>query len=284
MTTEKALAASMECGFEECVVETRDGALLRVRGARTPVPVRAELLVTHGMGEHCGRYAHVAGALAARGVRVHSYDLRGHGRSSGRRADAVRYEVFLEDLRMLHERVRASGLPVFLFGHSLGGQITARFLECDRPPVAGAVIASPWLRLAFDPPRWKLALARLAPGWRQSTGVQPENLSRDPAHVDSLPETELVNHSISARMFFAVRAGGEAALAAAGDIRLPLLLLHGDADRVTSWKATRDFHARAGSADKTLKIYAGAVHEMHNDLVREEVLRDIGQWIEARVK
>ena len=273
-------------GGEEFFAAARDGGRLWVRTMDPAAKARAELLVTHGLGEHLARYAHVAAAMTARGIRVHRYDLRGHGRSSGRRGDVERPDVFLDDLQMLHARAAGSGLPVFLYGHSMGGQLTLRFLERDRPAVAGAAIASPWLRLAFDPPPWKLAVARLArrvwPAWTLGTGMRPERLSRDPAHVATIPDLELMHHRISARMFFAVRAGGEAALAGAREVCAPLLLLHGDADPVTSWQATREFHASAGSVDKTLRIYEGAVHEMHNDLVRAEVLRDIGEWIEAR--
>ncbi len=280
-------AASEGCSFTDSAVDAGDGARLHLRVAELAGPIRADVLLTHGLGEHAGRYAHVAAALAARGFRLLAYDLRGHGRSSGRRGDVEKYERFLDDLRAVQAQAPWSGRPVFLFGHSLGGQVTLRYLQRDRPPVAGAIVASPWLRLAFDPPRWKLARARaalrFAPGLRFSTGMRLERLSRDAAHLQALPDPHLMSHRISARMYFAVSAAGELALRCGGDIQVPLLLLHGDADSITHWRTTEELCSQPGLAEKTLKIYAGALHEAHNDVGRDRVLGDVVEWIEARL-
>jgi len=151
----------------------------------------------------------------------------------------------------------------------------------------GAVIASPWLRLAFNPPRWKVAVARAAmrlwPRFAQNTDMRFERLSRDQAHLASFPDPALVHRRISARMYFAMLEGGEKLLAAAGQVRTPLFLLHGDDDPVTSHHATCEFFERVGSADKTLRIYPASRHETHNDLDRAEVLRESGEWIAARL-
>lgn len=273
--------------WAETEVRAKDGAVLQVRVAGVVGVVRAEILLTHGLGEHAGRYGHVARALGQRGFQVTAYDLRGHGRSSGRRGDVLRYGELLDDLHGVRATLGSPGAPVFLFGHSLGGQLTLRYLQRDRPEVAGAIVASPWLRLAFAPPRWTLTLARAAlrwaPGWRFPTGANLEKLTRDPAHVLALPEAHLMSHRISARMFFAVVAEGERALAERARIGVPLLLLHGDADPVTHWRSTEAFARECGPAETTLKIYPGVRHETHNDLGREQVLRDVGDWIEARL-
>src|SRR4051812_21275077 len=136
----------------------RGRARLFVRTAQLDTPPRAEVLLTHGLGEHSGRYTHVAAALARRGLRMCAYDLRGHGRSDGPRGDA-RYEDLLDDLAQLHAQVAESGRPVFLMGHSMGAQISLSFLLSGPVECRGAVIAAPWLRLAFEPPRWRTALA-----------------------------------------------------------------------------------------------------------------------------
>jgi acylglycerol lipase len=268
------------------VVE-RGGVALHFRVAEVAGPVRAEVLLTHGLGEHAGRYAHVAAALAARGIRVMAYDLRGHGRSSGRRGDVEKYDDFLDDLRAVSAQAPWSGRPVFLFGHSLGGQITLRYLQRDRPAVAGAIVASPWLRLAFAPPRWKLALARVAmrvaPGLRFSTGMRVERLSRDAAHVQAMADPHLMSQRISARMYFAVAEAAAVALRGAGDIQVPLLLLHGDADPVTHWRTTETFSQVPGPAERTLRIYPGVLHEAHNDVGRDRVLQDVADWIVRQV-
>jgi alpha-beta hydrolase superfamily lysophospholipase len=260
---------------------------LFTRSAEPAGRARATLILTHGLGEHSNRYGHVAAACVERGWEVVAWDLRGHGRSSGPRGDVADYGEFIEDLATVCTHYRVAGRPLFLFAHSLGGQITLRFLQEKAVDCRGAVIASPWLRLAFEPPWWKLALARLAtrvwPGFVQPTGHRPERLSRDRLHMTSFPDPELVHHGISARMFFAVCDAGEQVLANAAALNTPLLLLHGDADPVTSHHATCEFFEHAGSADKTLRIFPDTRHETHNDLGRAEVIREVGDWIEARV-
>ncbi|HEY3835094.1 MAG TPA: alpha/beta hydrolase [Bryobacteraceae bacterium] len=260
---------------------------LFTREARAVGPERALVVLTHGLGEHSGRYGHVAAALAARGFSVVGWDLRGHGQSSGNRGDVADSEWLVDDLAAVCARFRRKETPLFLFAHSLGGQIALRLLERDSGVCRGAVIASPWLRLAFDPPRWKVMLGRFAmhlwPRFAQPTGMRLERLSRDAAHMASFPDKALMHQRISARMYFAMRTGGERVLAAAAGLRTPLLLLHGDDDPVTSHHATGEFFERVGSADRTLRIFPAARHEMHNDLVRAEVLREAGDWIEARL-
>lgn len=292
MTTENVPAARPEmipqrsCEFDEGKIETRDGLRLRLRTAILSGPVRAELLVTHGLGEHAGRYTHVAAALAERGIRVTAYDLRGHGRSPGARVDVERYELLLDDLRAVLDRVRAAGRPVFLLGHSLGAQVTLRLLQREQLPVVGAIVLAPWIWLAFEPPWWKLILARLAlryfPQLRFPTGMKIEGLTRDRAHVEAMMDADLVTHSISARMYFAVCEQGERVLRESNRLATPVFLAHGDSDPVTHWRATEELYVRPGPAEKIFKAYSDAVHELHNDTIREEVLRDIGDWIVAR--
>lgn len=271
---------------EEYLSVAREGRLF-ARQARPQGPERALVVLVHGFGEHSGRYGHVAESLVARDFSVVGWDLRGHGRSSGARGDIAGRGCLVDDLAAICARYRRKSLPLFIFAHSLGGQIALQLLENDPAICRGAVIASPWLRLAFDPSPWKLSLAwvamRVWPGFAQRTSVRRERLSRDFAHLSSFPDADLMHHRISARMYFAARAAGEQAFAAAGRLRTPLLLLHGDDDPVTSHHATCEFFERAGSADKTLRIFPASRHETHNDLDRDQVLREAGDWIEARV-
>jgi alpha-beta hydrolase superfamily lysophospholipase len=249
--------------------------------------VRAEVVLTHGLGEHGARYEHVAECLAARQIRLIVYDLRGHGRSGGRRGDAPGYTALIEDLqRVISLCPRGEG-PIFLMGHSLGGQITLQYLLQHADSVAGAIIASPWLRLAFAPARWRVVLARLMlrwwPSFPQKTPTGPMRLSRDLAHLATLPLPNLIHHRITARLFFAIDQAGRELLEAAPRLQMPLLLMHGEADEVTSPEATRDFFQRVGTREKRLILFPDALHETHNDLCRDQVLGEITNWLMERL-
>ncbi|HSI11657.1 MAG TPA: lysophospholipase [Chthoniobacter sp.] len=271
---------------EEILPATQDARLF-TRLARPSGEPRAWVIMVHGLGEHMGRYGHVAAYLVERGFAVVGWDLRGHGRSSGARGDVTGGELLVDDLALVCRHFRPRDVPLFLFAHSLGGQIALHLLERDSAVCRGAVIASPWLRLAFNPPIWKLIIARVAmriwPGFVQARGFRSERLSRDAAHLASFPDLDLVHQRISARMYFWLRAGGERLFAGANTVHTPLLLLLGDDDPVTSHHASCDFFERLGSADKTLRIYPGARHETHNELERAQVLREVGDWMEARL-
>lgn len=293
MTTENppgpkvsTVATSLWPAAEEGSLPGCDGTPLFFRAARPPGPARAGILITHGLGEHSTRYGHVATFLVARGFAVYAWDLRGHGRSAGARGDVADDALLVRDFAAVHARFREETRRLFLFAHSLGGQIVLRYLQENEVACPGAVIASPWLRLAFDPPWWKLALARLAmrcwPGFVQHTGNRWHRLSRDREHMASFPDLDLVHRRISARLYFAARATGERVLANAPRLRTPLLLLHGADDPITSHHATTEFFERAGSADKTLRIFPDTRHETHNDLARAQVLREARDWLEAR--
>ncbi len=275
--------------------KSADGVLLHGRmacpGAKAGDGVcRGVVIITHGFGEHSGRYGHVITALVAARFCVVTYDLRGHGRSTGRRGDAAGFTSFLEDLQGVVREVRAlRSEPIFLYGHSFGGLITLRFLQEYPGEVEGAIAASPWIQLAFKPPAWKLALGRVAlrlcPGLRQFTGMKPSRLSRDQTFLATLPDLHLSHHHLSARLFFSTLE--TCTLLEGGDQLLdgPLLLIHGESDPITSWQATRAFRERCVEGREcpvTFKLYPETMHETHNDLNRNEVLADVVAWLEVQ--
>jgi acylglycerol lipase len=278
---------SIPIDFEGGFVPGRKGRQVFERVAKLASPVRAEVVLTHGLGEHSERYGHVAQAFAEHGFRLRAYDLYGHGRSAGVRGDAPDYETFLEDLACVLAGMPGDGRPLFLMGHSFGAQVTLNFLARRKCACRGAVIASPWLRLAFRPPFWRVALAhvmaRFWPSFRQRTPHDRRRLSRDLAHLAGLPGAELMHRRLSARLYFTLVREGRAALAAAPGLEVPLFLLHGGDDPVTSVAATTEFFERAGSTDKTFTVYPQARHETLNDLCRTQVMREMAAWIEARL-
>ncbi len=266
----------------------RDGTRLFVRVSEPGGgEARGAILLTHGMGEHSGRYGHVVRHLNEAGLRVMTWDLRGHGRSEGRRGDIRGYDLLVDDLLEVWRLAAAEGGAVFLYGHSMGGQITLNFAVRHQPAAAGLIITSPWLQLAFAPPRWKVSLARIAarvwPSFTQNTDVVPSRLSRDLDFLMGMPDPHLVHHRMSARMYQALTAGALRAGREAVELRYPMLLIHGGDDPVTSVLATEEFFRALRSEDKSLVIVPQGLHETHNDVCREEVLRQITAWLEARV-
>ncbi len=289
MTTRFSCATMAPLMDAASSLSARDGTRLFFQWHPPASARRGVVVLTHGLGEHSGRYGHVVEHLTKRGYAVARHDLRGHGHSGGRRGDARAFTAFLDDLDLVAaEAARCAGgeTPLFFYGHSLGGLISLRFLQTRALEARGAVISSPWLRLAFEPPWWKLALGRMArrllPGLRQPTGAQPQRVSHDAAFLQTLPDLHLVHHFISARLYFEVLAACAAAEAEAGAFTAPLLMLHGDADPVTSWQATRTFFDTAASPTKRLHLYPSVLHEVHNDNGRAQVLTDLTTWLDEQ--
>ncbi|MGC3991156.1 MAG: alpha/beta hydrolase [Chthoniobacteraceae bacterium] len=265
-------------------MKTADGLLLQVRTWKTTQVPRAELLFLHGMGEHGGRYAYLAERLTELGFTCHALDLRGHGRSPGPRGDIRAYPLLLDDLEGYYRSIKErSDLPVFFYGHSTGGQLLINLLT-QRPVTAHAVvISSPWLALTFRPHPVKVMLSNLLrrvwPSFTLESGTGPEMMSSDLDHLRSMPELELTHKRMSARMFHELLDGAATARAAAAKFIIPLLLMHGEADPITSCEASRTFFAAAASADKTLRLYPGMRHEPHNEPERETGPREVQQWL-----
>jgi alpha-beta hydrolase superfamily lysophospholipase len=264
----------------------RDGTRLFVVTQRAG-HTRGTVVLTHGMGEHLGRYDHVAERLREAGCTVVRWDLRGHGRSDGRRGHVGSYAMLLDDLAEVCALAQAETGPLYLYGHSLGGQIVLNFATRDRPEAAGLIITSPWLRLVFAPARWRLVVAWLAarvwPTLTQATTLTQAMLSRDMDFLKAMRNLELVHHRMSARMYEELLKGAAEARRQAPALPYPMLLIHGAADPVTAVAETEGLFPRLISADKTLVIVPEALHETHNDLCREEVLGHITGWLEARL-
>jgi lysophospholipase len=248
----------------------------------------ASAQIVHGYGEHGGRYRGLAEDMAARGYAVHVYDLRGHGRSGGRRGHLDRFNDYLDDTAVYLDAVREEhpGRQVYLLGHSLGGLIASAYVE-DRPAdvLAGLILSSPFLRLGMPVPPLKLSAARLlsivAPTVNVGNTVLAAALSHDQEVVTAYGTDPLNHHVATARWAAEVVAAQSAALSAADRIRLPLLLLDGDADAVADPQAGRELFARAVSPDKTEHCYEGFYHEIFNETGRDAVFADLAAWLEA---
>jgi alpha-beta hydrolase superfamily lysophospholipase len=263
-----------------------DGLQIFAQGWRPAGQPRGLVCLVHGLGEHSGRYAHVAEHLCAGGYILAAADLRGHGRSAGPRGHAPTFDLVMDDIGLLLAEAarRFPGLPVVLYGQSLGGNLVLNYALLRKPDLAGVIATSPALRPAFEPPAWKLALGRgvcnFVPGLAMSNELELEAISRDAEVVSRYRADPLTHDRVSARLGIDIIETGEWALAHAAEFPLPLLLMHGDADRITSAGATRQFAAEAGPAC-TLKIWEGCYHEVHNDPGHEAFLAYLTAWLDG---
>ncbi|ABX15931.1 alpha/beta hydrolase [Burkholderia multivorans] len=258
--------------------------------ARATAP-RATVALLHGLAEHAGRYAPLAARLNAAGIDLLAIDLRGHGRSPGKRAWVARFDEYLDDADALVAEAARASTPLFLMGHSMGGAIAALY-AIERAPargrtLAGLVLSSPALAPGRDVPRWMLALSRvISRVWPTFPAIRIDAalLSRDANVVVANRADPLVHHGP-----VPARTGAEILDAMAriergrDTLRVPVLVYHGTADKLTEPDGSRAFGARVGSADRTLTLYEGGFHETMNDIERERVIDALIGWIDARV-
>lgn len=267
--------------------EDKGGPALFLHAEPVEANTKADVLLTHGMGEYSGKYGHVGRFFGQHGYRLCSYDLRGHGRSPGRRGHIRDYVELLDDLETAMHHHQREGVPMCLYGHSFGAQITLNYLLQRRPPVAGAIIASPLLKLGFQPSPVKVVLAKLLlklwPSFTQSGPNDRTLLTRDLAFLDSLPSPELLHHKVSARMYHEIIEGARRAREGASRYDCPMLVIQGEEDTMISVAATRDFFEALAVADKTLRMHPGMKHETQNEIGRETVLAEMVEWMDKRL-
>lgn len=272
-------------------IQTSDGLTLQTRSWMPEGDPKGMIALVHGQAEHSQRYDHVGVALTDAGYGLHMADLRGHGHSPGARGHIMAWNEYHCDAATIMQQARdmAPDAAHFLAGHSLGGLI-ALSVAVDNPPgYAGVVTSAPALRVAFEPPAWKATVGRLLSGLlpelSMSNELNTSDLSHEQAIVAAYEADPLVHGKVTARFFAEFMAAGESTLAAASNLRLPLLIQHGSADAIASTAASREFYENAGAEDKTIKIYDGLFHEIYNEKEpdRSGVLADLIAWLDAHL-
>lgn len=250
--------------------------------ARFPAGI---VCLVHGLSDHGGRFVHVAEALAAKGYAFIAPDLRGNGRSPGRRGHFNSLQEVMTDLKLILKdaRNRFPGLPVFLYGQSMGGSLVINFVLRFPEEVDGVISSSPWLRLAKPPSGFTVAAASVLkpffPSALVPNGIKSADLCHDESVQHAYEIDPLIHWKISVRTFFIIQKYGEWAIQHAGMLKKPVLLMHGDADRITSYKASRDF-ASASNNHLNFKGWPGLFHELHNEPARDEVLAYVSDWLD----
>lgn len=268
-------------------LRSHDGLALALHRSRVDAP-RCACLLVHGYAEHAGRYQELVRGLAGIGVETFAIDLRGHGRSEGVRADVRDYGEYLSDLQALYEHIAAErpGLPLLVFGHSMGGALALRFALEHGDALDALILSAPFLRPALAPPGWLLSIARRLAQTFPLLPVQrldPRTLSRDPDVVEAYRKDPLTyTGRIRARMGHVMVASGPPLLERAGELGVPTLIVHGAADDLIDPRASEELAARIRPDLVTFRLYHGVYHELLNDLDRELVLADILAWIRAQ--
>ncbi len=266
-----------------------DGTALFTRRWTPDFGAAGAVLVVHGVHEHSGRHAQLAAALMAKGLDVTAYDSRGHGQSGGPRADVERFADYLADLDVVLARVRetAAGRPVVLVGHSMGGLVAASYVaERGAAGLAGLVLSSAALH-TFPVPRLLATAAPHVARWKPQmvvTKLDLSKLSHDPAVERAYREDPLNTVSgLRARLAHEILLATQRVQQRADAFTLPMLLLHGTADRITPPAGSRWLAEHAPSADVTPRLVEGGYHELMKEPDRDVVIGEVADWIAAHV-
>lgn len=268
---------------------TADGLKLQLREWPC-ADARGSVLIVHGLGEHIGRYEHVAAQLNRCGRHVIGYDQRGHGASQGARGRLHRADDLLHDLARLIDAVRSLHPgPLVLLGHSMGGLVAARMVAGGLETVAPAwyrkvdalVLSSPALDLGMSraQQRLLLVLGRLAPNLALGNGLKPDWISRDPAVVQAYEDDPLVHDRITAKLVRFMVDGGEFVRAHAAQWKVPTLLLYAGSDRCVAPAGSAAFAAVAPASVVAAQRFQPLFHEIFNEPEQAEVFAVLADWL-----
>jgi alpha-beta hydrolase superfamily lysophospholipase len=245
------------------------------------------VVISHGLNAHSGLYEWAAQQLTSNGLAVYALDHRGRGRSEGERFFVKKFADWTKDLATFIDIVKARepGLAVFLLGHSAGGVIACGYVLEHQQEITGLICED----FAYQVPAPDVALAilnavsHLAPH-AHVLKLRNEDFSRDPAVVAAMNADPLIADESQPSETVAELVRADKLLAKSfPQITLPLLILHGTADKVTKPSGSKEFYERAGSRDKTLKLYEGHFHDLLADVGKEQVMADIQAWIDAHL-
>jgi acylglycerol lipase len=280
-------SVSVGIRHRESWLQTSDGTRL-FNQSWTPEAPKALVVIIHGFAEHSSRHASAALHLARSGCAVHAFDLRGHGRSQGKRCYVSAFDEYLDDTQavFLSATHEWPDRPTFLLAHSLGGLIGSLFVIDQRGELSGLILSAPAVKLGRDYSKFKilacLVLGRLFPHLPM-VRFRSSSVSRDSVIVQGYREDELVYHGRTpARTASEIVRAIRRAQLGAGRISVPLLVMHGSHDQVAELEGSRELHARAQSLDKSMRVYDGLYHEIMHEPEQALVLDEMAAWLDAR--
>ncbi len=251
--------------------------------------VKAVLFLVHGLGEYCGRYTNLVDKFVPLGYAIYGLDHIGHGKSDGGREVIVRFEDYTEPLTTFYNMVKGwqPSKPIFIFGHSLGGLITCYYLLDHQMDFNGAIISAPAIKVGDSISPLTITMGKILSRIAPKAGVlalDATGVSRDPEVVKAYINDPLVFHGktparLAAEMLKAMmRVTDELE-----KITLPFIAIQGSADKLVDPSAAQMLYDKSGSKDKTLKIYEGLYHEVHNEPERQTMFNDLEAWLKTHI-
>jgi len=273
-------------------VQHRQGEFEGCRGSRlfwqgwvTGDNPEGALCLVHGFGEHSGRYRYFVERVCAAGIAVFAFDLRGHGQSEGRRGHVVSMADYRHDLSAFLALVEAQrpGIPKFIFGHSMGSLLVLDYVLRNPQGLAGTIISGAGMEPAGVATPAVVLLARVLaavwPVFPLRLPVDVTGLTRDINEIEAYENDPLIHNTSTTRMARELLDAIAWIKTHPGDLKTPLLMLHGEADRVNLPSGSRDFISKVTVPDKQLIMYPGGYHELHNDLDKDKELTDLTRWL-----
>jgi alpha-beta hydrolase superfamily lysophospholipase len=267
------------------ILKTADQADLFVKDWFLPdgIQKRGSILIVHGLGEHCERYAHIAEYLNQNGFEIRGYDQRGHGKSSGNRGEIPTENALLEDAKFIYEDFSSKcAEKPFLLGHSMGGGIAIRAAVDKFITPRGLVLSSPAItaKLSFSE-KMQLKLGRMTPNIAVSNGLEIEYLSHDKQVVEDYKNDALVHDKITPRLANFILDSGQESLKKATSLQIPTLLLVAGNDHLVDVNGAKQLFAKLPKANTTIHLYENLYHEIFNETESEraKVFDDLKNWL-----
>lgn len=249
---------------------------------------KAIVTLVHGFGEHCVRYTPYFEYLTSDGVAILGFDLRGHGETGGKRGVIESYSILMDDIEdaLSKSKELYPDIPQYLYGHSMGGNLVLNYLIRNKPNINGAIVTSPWLTLTHEPNSILKGLVsmlkNIVPNMTIDSGLKTEHISTVISEVDKYKDDPLNHSRISFRLFSEITDTGLWALDNAININVPVLLMHGTADEITSPLSSK----KLSESNDVIEYveWEKSYHEIHNEANREDVASVVSNWVNARYK
>jgi alpha-beta hydrolase superfamily lysophospholipase len=251
--------------------------------------VKAGLFLVHGLGEHCCRYDNHVNYFVPKGYAIYGLDHLGHGKSDGQQEVIERFSDYTDTLTIYYKMVKGwqAGKPIFIMGHSMGGLIASYYLLDHQADFNGAILSAPAIKVSDNISTTTITMGKMLSVIAPKAGVlalDPTGISRDPEVVKAYVEDPLVFHGKTpARLAAEMLKAMQRVTAEVEKITLPIIVVQGSEDRLIDPEGAQMLYDKAGSKDKTLKIYQGAYHEVHNEPEREIMFKDVETWLASRL-